>query len=254
MNSFTIIGVTAENVADAGICCNKDKKSPGFKAKVDWVKLKINQGLKIQLVLDERGKQIGFIEYIPAEFAWRPVKAAGYHFIHCIVVYEKDSRNKNIASRLLQECEDDAKLNHKSGICAMCSDGVWMANKTIFEKNGFEVADKFGRFELMVKKFDDKSPVPQFIDWTKNQAKYKGWNLVYSDQCPWHEKSVADLQLTAKNNGIQLNVTKLTTPEEAQQAPSGFGTFSLIYDGKLLEDHYLSKTRFENILKQQNPK
>jgi hypothetical protein len=86
MNSFTIIGVTAENVAEAGICCNKDKKSPGFKAKVEWFKLKINQGLKIQLVLDERGKQIGFIEYIPGEMAWRPVNAAGYLFIHCIVV------------------------------------------------------------------------------------------------------------------------------------------------------------------------
>jgi GNAT superfamily N-acetyltransferase len=254
MNSFTIIGVTAENVADAGICCNKDKKSPGFKAKVEWFKLKINQGLKIQLVLDERGKQIGFIEYIPGEMAWRPVNAAGYLFIHCIVVYEKDSRNKNIATRLLQECENDAKLDHKSGICAMTSDGVWMANKTIFEKNGLEVADKLGRFELMVKKFDDKNPVPRFIDWTKNLAKYKGWNLIYSDQCPWHEKSVSDLKLTAKNHGIELIVTKLTTPEEAQQAPSGFGTFGLIYDGKLLEDHYLSKTRFENILKQQNAK
>jgi hypothetical protein len=96
--------------------------------------------------------------------------------------------------------------------------------------------------------------MPRLIDWTKNLAKYKGWNLVYSDQCPWHEKSVTDLQLTAKNHGIELQITKLTTPEEAQQAPSGFGTFGLIYNGKLLEDHYLSKTRFENILKQQNVK
>lgn len=254
MNSFTIVGVTAENVADAGICCNKDKKSPGFNAKVEWFKLKINQGLKIQLLLDARGKQIGFIEYIPAEMAWRPVKAAGYLFIHCIAVYEKDSRNKNLATRLLQECEADAKLNQKSGICVMSSDGVWMANKTIFEKNGFEVAEKLGRFELMVKKIDDKNPIPRLIAWTKNLAKYNGWNLVYSDQCPWHEKSVADLQLTAKNHGIELHVTKLTTPEEAQQSPSGFGTFGLIYNGTLLEDHYLSKTRFENILKQQNVK
>jgi len=51
-----------------------------------------------------------------------------------------------------------------------------------------------------------------------------------------------------------LNVIKLETPEEARNAPSGFGTFSLVYNGQLLEDHYLSKTRFENILKQQNAK
>jgi hypothetical protein len=29
----------------------------------------------------------------------------------------------------------------------------------------------------------------------------------------------------------------------------GYGTFGLIKDGVLLEDHYLSRTRFETILK-----
>ncbi len=253
MNSYKITEVTAENIAEAGMCCNKDKKSPGYKAKVEWFKLKINEGLKIRLLLDEGGKQIGFIEYLPAEIAWRPVNAAGYYFIHCIAILVKESRNKNFASLLIQECEADAKLNKKSGICVMSSDGVWMANKTIFEKNGFALAGKLGRFELMVKKFDNKNPEPQLIDWTKNLQKYQGWNLVYSDQCPWHEKSVTDLKEAAKNQGIELKIIKHTTPEEAQQAPSGFGTFSLIYNGKLLEDHYLSKTRFENILKQQKP-
>jgi hypothetical protein len=52
------------------------------------------------------------------------------------------------------------------------------------------------------------------------------------------------------DNGITLTVKKLATPKEAQKAPSGFGTFSLIKDGKLLADHYISRTRFENILKQ----
>jgi len=254
MNDFKIIGVTAENVAEAGICCNKDKKSPGFKAKVEWFKMKINQGLKIGLALDERDKLIGFIEYIPAEIAWRPVKADGYLFIHCIAVYAKETRNKNLGSLLIQFCEADARQNNKSGICAMSSNGAWIADKSVFEKNGFEVADRLGRFELMCKKFDDKNPEPRFIDWTKNQSKYQGWNLIYSDQCPWHEKSVTDLKQAAHDNGIVLNVIKLETPEEARNAPSGFGTFSLVYNGQLLEDHYLSKTRFENILKQQNTK
>jgi hypothetical protein len=55
----------------------------------------------------------------------------------------------------------------------------------------------------------------------------------------------------ASDYGIEMKVTKLLTPEEARNAPSGFGTFSLIKDGKLLEDHYLSRTRFENILKKE---
>jgi hypothetical protein len=33
--------------------------------------------------------------------------------------------------------------------------------------------------------------------------------------------------------------------------PSGFGVFALVKDGKLLEDHYLSKRRFETIIKKE---
>jgi hypothetical protein len=35
-----IIHVTAGNVTDAGVCCVKDKKSPGFKAKLEWFQQK----------------------------------------------------------------------------------------------------------------------------------------------------------------------------------------------------------------------
>ena len=75
--------------------------------------------------------------------------------------------------------------------------------------------------------------------------------MVYADQCPWHEKSAFDLLNTAMGFGIDLNVTKIKMAEEAQQAPSGFGVFSLLYNGRLIEDHYLSATRFKNILKKE---
>ena len=132
----------------------------------------------------------------------------------------------------------------------MSSDGPWMANKSLFEKNGFLMADQLERFELMYKAFG-KSLKPQFVDWTKGREKYKGWHLVYSDQCPWHEKSITDLMQSALDHGVELKVKKLATPKEAQNAPSGFGTFSLLKDGRLLGDHYLSRTRFENILRQE---
>ncbi|MFZ4465193.1 MAG: YoaP domain-containing protein [Bacteroidales bacterium] len=132
----------------------------------------------------------------------------------------------------------------------MSSDGPWMANKSLFEKNNFEIFERLDRFELMVKSFYKKEAKPSFFDWTKQQSHFTGWNLIYSDQCPWHERSITDLQQSAIDNGIELNVTKLRTAKEAQYAPSGFGTFSLVKDGKLLADHYISKTRFENILRQ----
>jgi hypothetical protein len=251
LNDILIKNVTMENVAETGVFCVKDKKSAGYKTKAEWFKNNFNHGLKIKIAIDKQEKQIGFIEYIHSEFAWRPIQASNYLFIQCIAVMVKDARNQNIGSALIKQCEHDAIANNKSGVCAMSSDGVWIAKKTLYEKNDYINAEKFGRFELMVKKFDDDNPIPKFIDWTKNLSNYQGWNLIYSDQCPWHEKSVKDLVQCASEKGINLNVIKLITPEEAQNAPSGFGTFSLIKDGKLLEDHYISRTRFENILRKE---
>ena len=57
---------------------------------------------------------------------------------------------------------------------------------------------------------------------------------------------------SAMDHNIDLKITKQEIPKEVQNAPSGFGVFSLIKDGKLLSDHYLSRTRFENILKKEN--
>lgn len=248
---YEIIDVTASNVEDEGVFCIKNKKSEGYSAKLNWFKSKINKGLKIKIAKDENGKQLGFIEYIPSELAWRPIQAKNYLFIQCITVLSKDQREKGLGSLLIKLCEEDALKSGKSGICAMSSKGAWMANKKLFEKNNFQIIEKLDRFELMVKQLTDKNDTPSFRDWTKEQAKYKGWNLVYSDQCPWHDKSVSDLLNCAMDNGIELNVVKLETPKAAQKAPSGFGNFSLIKDGELLSDHYLSRTRFQSILNQQ---
>lgn len=250
VNQTFIIDVTSENVAEAGVFCNKNKKSPGFKAKVEWYKKGFDQGLRMKIAVDGSGKQLGYIEFMSAETAWRPVMAPNYMFIQCIVIFSNEIKNHGIGSLLISECELESRKNNKSGICTMSSNGPWVAKNLIFEKNNFTVTDSLERFDLMTKTFDSNAPTPKIIDWTKQQSQYNGWNLVYSDQCPWHEKSAADLLQSAKKHGITLNIKKLDTAQEAQNAPSGFATFSLIYDGKLLADHYISKTRFENILKQ----
>ena len=250
---INIIDVTTDNVDKVGIFCIKNKKSPGYYNKVEWFKNKMNKGLKMKIASDNQGKQLGFIEFIPSELAWRPINAHNYYFIQCILLFKK-AKNKHIGTTLLRICEQEAKQNNKAGICTMTSDGPWIANKKLFENNGFVTADQLDRFELMYKRLDDESPIPLLHNWIKQQEKYKGWNLLYSDQCPWHEKSITDIQQSAMDHGIKLKVIKLTTPKEAQNAPSGFGTYALIKDGRLLADHCISRTRFENILKKEKKK
>jgi hypothetical protein len=48
---------------------------------------------------------------------------------------------------------------------------------------------------------------------------------------------------------LNLKITELKTPKQAQEAPSVYSVFTLIKDGKILADHYISSTRFRNILK-----
>ncbi|MEO1434944.1 MAG: YoaP domain-containing protein [Bacteroidota bacterium] len=124
-----------------------------------------------------------------------------------------------------------------------------MASESVFLKNGFQQVDQKGRYELMSLAFDATAAPPRFNDWAARQADYSGWHLVYSDQCPWHEKAVDALHQTAQTLGLDLNIHRLASPAEAQRAPSGFGTFCLLKDGQLLAEHYISATRFKNIVK-----
>ncbi len=248
---ITIRQVTAANVEEHGIYCIQNRKAPGYSAKIKWFQDKLNNGLQMRIACDSNGKQLGFIEFIPSELAWRPIRAKNFLFIQCIALFGTKNKQLGIGSRLLEECKSAAQSLEKSGICVMTSDGPWMAGRSLFLRNGYHAVDQKDRFDLLTFTLDTSEDLPTFFDWSSEQRKYRGWNLIYSDQCPWHTKSINDLKESADEWGIDLKIKKLTTPEEAQKAPSGFGTYALIKDGKLLEDHYLSRTRFENILKKE---
>ena len=251
MNQIKITKVDESNVDDLGLYCVKDKKSIGYKKKLEWFKSELKNGLNLCIALNEKQEQLGFIEFIDSENAWRPINAKNYYFIQCIMVYGKKTRNQDIGSSLIRYCENKAKENNKSGICTISSKGPWLAADQLFVKNNFIEANKSDRFEIMYKELISNSEKPLFNDWEKQQSKYQGWNLLYADQCPWHEKSALDIQESAQKNKIDITVNKITTPKEAQNGPSGYGTFALLKDGKILADHYISRTRFENILKKE---
>ena len=251
MDKVKIINVTPENVVEQTLFCVRDTKSYAFEKKYAWFLKRYEEGLQIKILKDLNNRAISFIEYMPAEVAWRPVNAPGYMFIHCMYVYSNKDKGKGYSSQMLKACENDARGFDMKGTTVMTSKGSWMTDCRLFVKNGFHEVERRGRFELLVKKLDPASSDPGLLDWTLNQKKYKGWHLLYADQCPWHEKSVQDLKNTSREFGIDLKVTKITTSEEARNGPSGFGVFSLLHKGKLLEDHYISSTRFKNILKKE---
>ncbi len=100
---------------------------------------------------------------------------------------------------------------------------------------------------MLTLKFKGKSE-PEFIDWEAKAKNFQGLNLIYANQCPLFIKSIDEMTATAKEFGLQLKISELKTAKDAQNSPSGFGVYSMVYNGKLVADHYISNTRFRNIL------
>ncbi len=233
-----------------GPTCFLDPKHEGGRARLDWIRARFSEGLKIKLLLSRADqKTVAFIEYIPGEHAWRAVDAKGYLFIHCIWVYPKKHKELGYGSQLVQECIRDAAEGGWLGVAVVTSEGPFMAGKQLFEKNGFVSVDEAKpSYRLMVHVLKD-GPLPAFRDWEAGLAAYPDLHVIYSNQCPWVARSIPVLAGVAGEFGLDLRVTEMTSAEEAQAAPSPYGVFALIYHGKLLADHYISATRFRNILK-----
>jgi L-amino acid N-acyltransferase YncA len=244
-----ITTVTKDNIDEHGMFCLGNKKAEGFTAKYDWLEKRFKEGLVIKLVKDENGKNESFIEYIPGEYAWRTVNAENYMFIHCVYSTKKEIRNKGNVSLLINECIDEADAKGMAGVAVITSDGAWLADRQIFEKNGFkEIATAPPYFQLMVKKLKE-GKLPSFNEgWNKRLKKFKGMNIIYSNQCPYHIKSAYEISEYCAQFGIDVNIKEITTAKQAQKAPTPFGAFWIVYEGKLVADHYVSKGRMKNIL------
>ncbi|MBD3165136.1 GNAT family N-acetyltransferase [bacterium] len=245
-----IIDVTPDNVDEVGFYCVKSRKNKGWKAKRRWLDGEWEHGLSIKILQDDDGKQHGFIEYTTAEHAWRPVDAPGWMFIHCLLVIDKADTGKGYASKLMQACLEHARAKGADGMAVFTSDGAWLAGKEIFLKHGFEIVDTRERYELLIHRFRPDAVPPRFIPWEDRREGRNGWDMVYAHQCPLFWKSVEDLPAFAAEQGVEMTVTELANDEEARNiAPSGYGVYTLLHDGELVSDYYVSKGRFKNLVK-----
>lgn len=75
--------------------------------------------------------------------------------------------------------------------------------------------------------------------------------MVYSRQCPWVARFMEEVKPVLSGYKLEPEIIEFTTAGEAQRAPSLYGVFSLINDGRLLADRNISVTRFRNILKKE---
>lgn len=79
-------------------------------------------------------------------------------------------------------------------------------------------------------------------------VKEKGVVIYYTAQCPFAVGILEDLRKVANTKGINFKTYKLTTREQAQNAPTIWTTFGLFYNGEFITHEIMSANKFEELL------
>ncbi|MBP7120122.1 MAG: N-acetyltransferase [Methanolinea sp.] len=253
MEEAEIIDLTPENIADFGVCGYKDvQKHVELRRKIQWFKEYYEKGLRIKALVSEKDGYQGMLEYMPGEYAHRPVDAERYMFIQCIFVgFRKEYKGRGYASAMIDACIEDTKNAGMKGVATVTRKGSFMAKRDVFIKRGFVPVDtKEPDFELLALKFDPGYPDPRFRDTEKTRDQYsEGLTILRSPQCPYSEKNVTAIMETArKKYGLSPRLIEMDNAESVQNSPCAFGTFCIVYDGKVISHHPISNGRFENIM------
>jgi GNAT superfamily N-acetyltransferase len=234
-------------------CCGiKSATHPGRLQKCRWLHSQTEFGLRAKMLLAPDGEAAGYIEYLPGEFAWRGVEARGYLFIHCVWVFFRRYQQKGWGRVMVEACLDDAKKSGMSGAAALVRSGPWMADRRLFTACGFEPCDTAPPdYELLVRKFASVAAGPTIRkDGSRKLEKFgRGLTIIRSSQCPHIAKFADDIVEAAEHEyRLKPAVVDLKTCHDAQSAPTPYAVFTLIYNGKLVADHQISRTRFRNIM------
>jgi hypothetical protein len=247
-----IIDLTPQNIENYGVCGYKDAgKHVELRRKIAWFKEYYPKGLRIKALLCETGGYQGMLEYIPGEYAHRPVEADGYMFIHCLFVgFRKEFKEKGYATLMIKKCIEESRAANMLGVAVATRKGPFMAKRDIFLKSGFTVVDKAEPdFELLVLKFNRAAADPKFRN--MRAAEYRdGLTIIRSPQCPYSEKNVNAILKTTKSLKMKATLVDLRDSCSAQKAPGPFGTFCIICNGEIISHHPISDTRFRNIMRQ----
>ena len=246
-----LIRITRENLQKEHICCAiASDNDAQVMSKKAWLSDRLDEGL-VFLKGNVRGKC--FIEYIPAENAWAPIRADGYMYINCLWVAGQ-FKGHGYAAELLQACVDESKAQGKRGLVILSSKKKmgFLSDRKYMERHGFKTADTAAPyFELLYLPFDENAEKPRFQD-TVKEARHEDlrhdFTLYYTNQCPFTAKYVPLLQAIAAGRNADLHTAHIRTREQAQSAPTPFTTFSLFYRGELITHEILSEKKFEAIL------
>ena len=247
-----LVDVDVSNFDSLPCCGIKCSSHPGRQQKYLWLQANAKFSVRAKILLAPDGQPSGYIEYLPGEFAWRGVEAGGYMFIHCVWVFSRKHQRRGWGSVMIEACLGDAKKAGMSGVAVVVREGPWLADRRVFLANAFEPVDSAPPdYQLLVRKFNRAAANPAFKKgWDRRVGRYgRGLTIIRSSQCPHIAKFASDIAQAAREEyHIKPKVVDLGSWQDAQRAPTPYAVFALIYNGRLLADHQISRTRFRNIM------
>jgi len=89
-----LVDLNSTNFETLPCCGVRNPKHRGRALKNCWMKQYFGQGLRAKVLVTPDNRPCGYIEYLPGEYAWRGVDAAGYMFIElnrCAVARHRTS-------------------------------------------------------------------------------------------------------------------------------------------------------------------
>ena len=247
-----LVDVDRATVRDLPCCGVKDASHEGRCYKIRWLEEHFKLGLRAKVLLTPDRRQCGYIEYLPGEFAWRGIDARGYLVIHCIWTFYKQYQHRGFGARMVQACIDDATQGGMYGVAVVARHSPWLASPSLFLANGFEcVATAPPDYQLLVRKTLPSAPDPAFRPAGEDAlAKYRrGLTIVTAGQCPHVARFAREIAECAEQEfDLKPRIVSLRSHTDAQNAPTPYAVFALIYKGRILADHQISRTRFRKIM------
>lgn len=251
---FEIVDITPSNVNEYDLLCVKSKKqSDGYQNKLHWFDERYKEGLRFKLLMVKEKKGMtsrGFIEYIPGNFSWRVVNAPNYNVIHCLWVVGK-WKKLGFGRQLIETVVEDSKVQEKDGVVCVTSEGNWLVDKKIFEKNGFAAIDQappsFNLMVLKLKEVDD----PTFPkDWEKRAMKFgDGLTVLHTDQCPYQLSALKAVKNFAENEKIPFRSIRFDNSKDIQKKfPTAYGVYAVVYNGKILTYCYQKESQLAKLI------
>lgn len=246
MNNF--INLNTDNIENEHLCCiiRTKTKHEGVETKRRWLKKELTHHHIFRKIDD---KVTAFIEYDEVENALVPVVADNFYYIYCLWV-TGDVKGKGYGKELLEYAINDAKANHKSGICMLgaTKQKAWLSSEAFLLKNGFKVTpDTAAGYHLVYLSFD--GTIPTFSsDALKESVSTNDLTIYYSDQCPFILKAINDAVKVTKERNIPLNLIHITSRTEALKIPAPFNNYALFYKGKFITVNLLQEALLNKLL------